>query len=77
MKLRIIVLFLIIIVSIGTIGCTRTYNVTPKQTAIITDPATLEKIMGSECFQHMSFTIKVEDVSVPKTTELEISPRMK
>ena len=77
MKLRIIVLFIIVIVSIGTISCTRTYNVTPKQTAIITDPVTLEKIMESECFQHMSFTIKVEDITVPKTTELEISPRMK
>ena len=66
-----------VIVLMGTISCTRTYNVNPQQIAIVTDSATLEKILESECFQSMSFTIKVEDITVPKTTELEISPRMK
>ncbi len=64
-----------LIVLMALISCTRTYNVMPKQTAIITDPATLEKILASDCFQSMSFTIKVEDISVPKTVSTEISPR--
>ncbi len=74
---RLMVLFIAIFVLMGTISCTRTYNVMPKQTAIITDPATLEKILASDCFQSMSFTITVDDISVPKTTELELSPRFK
>ncbi len=68
---------IILFVVLFMISCTRTYNVMPKQVSIITDPASLEKVLESECFQTMGFEITVEDIAVPKTTELELSPRIK
>ena len=64
-----------LIVLMALISCTRTYNVMPKQTVIVPDSATLEKILVSDCFQSMSFTITVDDISVPKTVSTELSPR--
>ena len=74
---RVIVLVLGFFVLVGTISCTRTYNVKPQQIINCKDPVTLEKILESKGVQNMNFTITVDDISVPKTVTTEISPRIK
>ena len=65
---RIAVLIVILFVFIGVASC-RSYTVKPQQIAIVTDPETLEQILQSDCFQSMSWTIKVEGVTVEKKLE--------
>ncbi|KKM73317.1 hypothetical protein LCGC14_1411670 [marine sediment metagenome] len=73
---RIALLIAVLFVLMATACFPRTYNVQPNQTAIFTDPETLEQILQSDCFQSMSWTIKVEGVTVEKKLEavVDVAP---